>query len=166
MPLTLPLRGSLPLPARGARGTGALPRPARGERAGVRGRSRSAADAVALGPAEAGSGLALRTVFAADPAGITELIKEIEQERVVDLPDIGLVPAGIAGDLDMRITAGERPDAVSEIALHDLHMVEIELQLQIGVAHGVDHLHRLGRRVQVIARDVAIVDRLDDYGDT
>src|SRR6266446_4675760 len=37
-PLTLPLRGLLPLPASGARGfSGSLPRPACGERVGVRG---------------------------------------------------------------------------------------------------------------------------------
>src|SRR6267143_5439389 len=37
-PLTLPLRGPLPLPASGARGySGSLPRPACGERVGVRG---------------------------------------------------------------------------------------------------------------------------------
>src|SRR6266850_8251163 len=88
---------------------------------------RSASDAVALGPAKAGHRLPLRAVFAADPAGITQLVEEIEQELVVDLPDIGLVPAGIAGDLDMRIVPGERSDAMSEVALHDLHMIEIEL---------------------------------------
>ena len=73
--------------------------------------------------------------------------------------------AGVAGDLDMRVAAGERLDMVREVALHDLHMVKVELELQIGVADLVDDPHRVGRRVQEIAGDVAVVDRLDDDGD-
>ena len=73
--------------------------------------------------------------------------------------------AGVAGDLHMRIVAGEGPHAMREIALHDLHMVEVELQLEVGVPDPLDHRHRLGRRIEEIARDVAVVDRLDDDGD-
>src|SRR4029077_16195851 len=72
------------------------------------------ADAVTPGPAEARLGLAFRTVFAADPARVTELVEQIEQVRVVDLADIRLVPAGIAGDLHMRVMPGERANAVGE----------------------------------------------------
>src|SRR4029077_2206559 len=67
---------------------------------------RSASDAVASGPAEARPGLALWPIFAADPSRITELVEQIEQVRVTDLADIRLVPAGIAGNLYMRILTG------------------------------------------------------------
>ena len=66
----------------------------------------------------------------------------------------------------MRVTAGESADAVSEVALHDLHMIEVELQFQVRVADPLDHRHRLARRVEEIARDVAVVDRLDDDGNS
>src|ERR1700724_1206906 len=87
-----------------------------------------------LRPAEAGSRIAHRSVLAADPALIADLVEEVEQVGVMDLADIRLVPSGIAGDLDMRIVAGERADLGGEIALHDLHVIEVELELQIGPA--------------------------------
>src|SRR5215470_1070020 len=85
----------------------------------------SALDAVAPGPAKPGLGLPLRPIFAADPAGIAEFVEQIEQEGIVDLADIRLVPAGVAGDLHMRVMAGKRADALREIALHDLHMIKV-----------------------------------------
>src|SRR5258706_13349206 len=85
------------------------------------------ADAVFPGPAEAGEGVALWPVFAADPALVADLVEQIEQIGVMDLADIGLVPPRIAGDLDMRVMAGESAHLGREIALHDLHVIEVEL---------------------------------------
>src|SRR5205085_6259516 len=79
----------------------------------------SALDAVALCPAEPGSRLALGPILAPNPPRIAQFVKEIEEERVVDLADIGLITAGIAGDLHMRVVAGENADAVGEVALHE-----------------------------------------------
>ena len=70
-------------------------------------------------------------VFAADPAVIANLVEELEQIGVVDLAAIRLVALGDAGDLHMRVTARKAADMRGEIALHDLAMIEIELQLQI-----------------------------------
>src|SRR5437870_26339 len=86
-------------------------------------------DPVALRPAEPGRRLPFWPVFAADPAGVADLVEEIEQEGVVDLADIGLVAAGIAGDLYMFVAAGERADLMGQITLHDLNMIEVELEL-------------------------------------
>src|SRR5438105_11466488 len=55
-------------------------------------------DAVFLGPAEAGQGVAIWPVLAADPALVADLVEQIEQKGVMDLADIGLVPPGVAGD--------------------------------------------------------------------
>ena len=73
--------------------------------------------------------------------------------------------AGIAGDLHMLIAASERANAVGEITLHDLNMVEIELQLQVGVSYPFDHRHRLDGGVDELPREIACVDRLDDDRD-
>src|SRR5437763_14142253 len=101
------------------------------------------ADAVFPGPAEAGGGIALRPVFAADPALVADLVEQVEQIRVMDLADIRLVAAGVAGDLHMRVMAGQRADLAAEIALHDLHVIEVELQFQIGPADRLDDEDRL-----------------------
>src|SRR5258708_13671978 len=66
------------------------------------------ADAVFPGPAEAGEGVALRPVFAADPALVADLVEQIEQIGVMDFADIGLVPPRIAGDLASRVVPGAR----------------------------------------------------------
>src|SRR5207302_3436615 len=120
------------------------------------------ADAVFLRPAEAGEGVALWPVLAADPALVADLVEQIEQIRVMDLADIRLVPSRIAGDLDMRVMAGERAHLGREIALHDLHVIEVELQLEVWPADPLDDAQCLRRVVQEIAGDIASIDRLDD----
>ena len=52
-----------------------------------------------------------------------------------------------------------------EVALHDLHVVEIVLQEEIVRADLVHDLDRLGRPAEIEARDVAGVDRLDHQPD-
>src|SRR5215469_8879456 len=122
-------------------------------------------DAIAARPAESGASFAPRPVLAADPAGIAELVEKVEQIRVIDLADIRLVATGVAGDLHVWVMAGQRSNAVREVALHDLHMIKVELELQIGMPDALDHRHRLRRRVEKITRDVAGIDRLDNAGD-
>src|SRR5436305_8867727 len=98
------------------------------------GRRRSnfqSADAVCLGPAEARERVALWPVLAADPALIADLVEQIEQIGVMDFADIRLVPAGIAGDLHMRVMTGKRAHLCRQIALHDLHVIKVELELEV-----------------------------------
>src|SRR5713226_1489493 len=122
-------------------------------------------DPVFLGPAEPSNRVAFRPVLAADPAGKANLVEEVEQIGVMDLADIRLVPSGVAGNLDMRVVAGESADLGGEVALHDLDMVEVELELQVGPADALDDPHRLAGVIEEIAGNVAGVDRLDDGGE-
>src|SRR5258705_5421821 len=107
------------------------------------------ADAVCLGPAEARERLVLWTVLAADPALIADLVEQIEQIGVMDFTDIRLVPPRIAGDLHMRVMPGERA-----IALHDLHVIEVELELQVRPPDPLDDAQGLAGVVQEISLDV------------
>src|SRR5439155_1344419 len=104
-------------------------------------------DAVFLGPTEASEGVSLRPVLAADPALVADLVEQVEQIGVMDLADIRLVPPGIAGDLHMRVMAGERAHLGREIALHDLYVIEVELQLEVGPADPLDDVQCLRRVV-------------------
>src|SRR6266851_4921400 len=123
------------------------------------------ADTVFLRPTEPGERCALRTVLAADPAGIAELVQKIVEEGVVDLADIGLVAPRRAGDLDVADARHQALRPFGEIALHDLAVIEIELQPRIVARDAVEDGDAFGRRVEEIARYVAGVDRLDDHGD-
>ena len=83
----------------------------------------------------------------------------------MDFTDIRLVPPRIAGDLHMRVMPGERAHLGRQIALHDLHMIEVELELQVRPPDPLDDAQGLAGVVQEIARDVACIDRLDDRGE-
>src|ERR1700730_6088988 len=59
----------------------------------------SGSDPVALAPGEPRHGVADRIVFAADPAGIAELVDAAENIIPTDLAGAGLVAAGHVGEL-------------------------------------------------------------------
>jgi len=44
-------------------------------------------------------------------------------------------------------------------------MIEVELDMQVVGADRLDRVRRLGERVEIEARDVAVVDRLDHHRD-
>ena len=78
-----------------------------------------------------------------------------EQKWIVDLAGTGLVAAGIVGELDMGDARQMRLQAPRDIALHDLHVIDVVLDEQIARSHAGDEFNRLLRPVQVEARDVA-----------
>src|SRR5260221_13694651 len=104
-------------------------------------------------------------VLTADPAVIAELVEQIEEIGVVHLAAVGFVAVGDAGDLDMGVASGEAAQTDGEIALHDLAMIEVELQLDVVAADAVEDGERVARRVEGIAGDVARIDRLDQQRD-
>ena len=70
-------------------------------------------------------------VLAADPAGIPDCSQPIEKKGVVDFPGSGLMPSWIVGQLDMPDTLQVVLKGAGQIALHDLHVVDIVLQEKI-----------------------------------
>src|SRR5712692_11362458 len=116
-------------------------------------------------PAEAFDRAGGGAVFAADPAVITQLVEQIEEIGVVDLAAVGLVAVGHAGDLDMGVAPGEAAQMDGEITLHDLAVIEVELQFDVVAADAVEDGERLGGGVEEIAGDIARIDRLDQQGD-
>ena len=70
----------------------------------------------------------------------------LEQERIVDFAGARLVAAGIVGELDMRDPRQVLLHRAGEIALHDLHVIDVVLQEEIVRADLVDELERLLRR--------------------
>ena len=89
----------------------------------------------------------------------------VVEERIVDLARPRLVPAGIVGDLDMRDAVEIRLDGAGEIPLHDLHVVDIVLEVEVFRAHAVNDPKRLLRCVEEEARYVARVDGFDQQLD-
>ena len=73
----------------------------------------------------------LRLVFRADPAGIADAVQMPVEEGIVDLARARLVAAGIVRKLDMRDAAEVLLDRPGEIPLHDLHVVDVVLQIEI-----------------------------------
>ena len=110
--------------------------------------------------------VALRPVFAADPAAIAHPVERREDERIVDLAGARLVAAGIVGELDVGDPILEPLEGGDEIALRELRVVEVVLELEIVGADLVDDLDGLRRPAQVEARDVEGVDRLDQESNT
>ena len=81
-----------------------------------------------------------------------------EQEAVVDLAGARFVAPWIVGQLDMVDVWQVRLHRARQITFHDLHVVDVVLQEQVGAAHFVLNRQRLRRVVQVEARNVAGVD--------
>jgi hypothetical protein len=71
-------------------------------------------------PAEAGFGRRQRLVFAADPAVVTQLVEQPEQERIVDFAGARFVAAGVVGNLDVADAGDVGLDGPRQIALDDL----------------------------------------------
>ena len=87
------------------------------------------------------------------------------EERIVDLARPRLVPAGIVGDLDVRDAVEVCLDGPGEIPLHDLHVVDIVLKIEVVRAHAVEDRQRLFGRAEEKPRYVARVDGFDQQLD-
>src|SRR5262249_56865833 len=79
-------------------------------------------------------------------------------------PSGGWGPPGVAGVLRGGLVPGGLAPFCRELALHDLHVTEVELQFQVWPPDPLDDAQRLPGVVQEIARNVPRVDRLDNSG--
>src|SRR3954471_15873331 len=116
-------------------------------------------------PAETLGRAGRRPVFGADPAVIAETVEMAEQERIVDLARARLVPAGIVGHLQAGDAAEVGLDRTGEIPLHDLHVVDVVLQIEVARPDALEQPQRLARAGEEEARNVAGIDRLGEQPD-
>src|SRR3954447_313738 len=82
-------------------------------------------------PGQAFQRRSARLVFATDPAAIADRVEMAEQEGKVDLAGAGLVTTWIVGELDVRDLRQIFLHGTGEIALHDLHVIDVVLDKQI-----------------------------------
>jgi len=107
----------------------------------------------------------LRLVFAADPATITDLVEITKQEGIVDFAGAGLVAAGVIGQLDVCDAVEMLLYSRGEVALHDLHVIDVILDEEIFRCHFGNDLGGLFRSGKEESGNVAGVDRLDQQLD-
>src|SRR5690348_15031881 len=88
-----------------------------------------------LQPPEAVFGATARTVFATDPAVVSEFVEQAKQVAVVHLAVIRLVARGYARNLDMADTVDMLAEGRCQIALDNLRVIKIHLHLDVGLAH-------------------------------
>src|SRR5579864_2989902 len=102
---------------------------------------------------------------AADPAGVAGAVDRVEHGRVIDLAFVGLAAGRHRGDLHVADDGEEFFEALEQIAAHDLHVIEIELDAHIGRADLGDDVGGVLDPAQEIIRPVALIDRLDQQRD-
>ena len=78
--------------------------------------------------------LAAWPVFASDETRIPEPIQLIEQERVIQFLGRRLIPRGDTRDLYVPNDRHQSPERNGHVAMDDLAMIDVELQLEIGKA--------------------------------
>jgi hypothetical protein len=92
---------------------------------------------------------------------VAQRVDELEKEAVIDLARARLVAPRIVRELHVRDLRQVGLDGVGELAFHPLRVIDVVLHEQVGRADILDDVERLPRVVQVEARDVVRVDRLD-----
>ncbi|QTK81675.1 Hypothetical protein AT6N2_L0801 [Agrobacterium tumefaciens] len=117
-------------------------------------------------PAKTCAGGRRRSIFAADPSFVTKFIQALEDEIVVDLARPRLMTSGIIGDLNVADSVLQALEGRDEIALHDLHVVEVILYQQVGMPDTVHDPFGLIGVGDEISGYVAGVDGLEDKGNS
>ena len=85
-----------------------------------------------------------RTIFAADPAVVAELVKQREDLVVVDLAAIRFVASRHSGDLHVSDVLQPSAELDREIALDDLGVIKIHLHLEVRHADFLAYRMRVG----------------------
>src|SRR5450755_822470 len=111
--------------------------------------------AVGLGPAQAILGAPARPVFGADPTAVAKPVHRLEYIAVIDLALVRLVAAWHRGALQVADHGQVLLKAMEQIAAHDLHMVEIELEAKVRLAGLGDDVGGVLHTIEEIIRPVA-----------
>src|SRR3954468_18432587 len=78
-------------------------------------------------------------------AAVAEAVQCGGDGRVVDLATPGLATAGYVGDLDLADQRQRPLDQGNQVPLADLGVVEVQVEPQVRVPHGLDQGDRVGR---------------------
>ena len=116
-------------------------------------------------PSESRSSLRARIVFAADIIVIAQAVELIEEVRVVEFLAVGLMARGDGGDLDMTDDPLQVAERNRHVAVQDLPMVDVELQLDVGQTKITDEIACVSEIVEKIGRHASRVDRLQKQVD-
>src|SRR5262249_45059491 len=109
------------------------------------------ADAIALSPSQAVHRPAERTVLAANPARVAELVEQVEHIRIVDFADGRLVPARDPRNLHVAQQLDVGLQRLGQMSLEHLHMVEVQVQEQVVARNLLEDAARLRSVVEEIA---------------
>ena len=107
----------------------------------------------------------LGPVLAADETAIAERIQLGEEQRIIGAGRIRLVPAIGTRDLDMADERIERLELAGDVAVDQLAMIHVELQLDVRPSGLADIAGGPLEIVEEIARHVLAVDRLEQQVD-
>ncbi len=108
-----------------------------------------------------GLGARCGLVLAANPAGVADAVQVLEQEGVIHLAGAGLVAARVVGKLHMANARQVLLRRGGQFTFHALGVVQVVLHEGVVCANLVEDRYRLLGAVEVEARDVEGVDRLD-----
>ncbi len=72
---------------------------------------------------------------------------------------------GIVSNLDMTDAFEVGPQDAGELAFHPLRVIDVVLQIDVGVPDLIQYRENLGRRIQREPRDVAGIQMLDQEAD-
>jgi len=100
-------------------------------------------------------------IFAANPAGIAQVVNEIEEIRVVDLAHIWFMSPRVSGNLKMSDDLEMSANLLGQVAPHDLTMVQVHLQKQVVAPNFLDNLMSMIGGSEKIPRHIARIDGLD-----
>src|SRR5688572_14089835 len=91
----------------------------------------SGLQSVVLSPSERRARVALGLVLEAYPALVPGVVDVLEHERVVDLPGARLMAPRVVGYLHVLDPLEQFVEALAEVPLHLLRVVEVELEAHV-----------------------------------
>ena len=105
------------------------------------------------------------SILAPDPSLVSDAVYEIKQEWIIDFATAGLVSPRRIGQLHVADFRKVLFDRWRQVTFHDLHVVNVVLEGKVGHICVMHDVERLGRVIQVKARNVTRVDCLNEQRD-
>jgi len=114
-----------------------------------------------LTPRQSVPRIASRPVLTSNPALVPEGLQSRHNIGVMNLAGVWFLTIGYSGDLHMTNEVELSLQVTNKITLHNLTVIDVELQSQVICADGLDDRHGLVLARQKVARHISMVNRLD-----